>query len=156
MHMNTEYKIVFHDNRDKLALSKKIRPIALCSKQIKFKNIFFGKIMTSFWMFSYMLNCEKYNIPHIFQHNHQKAFVNTLLLVTLKYVHKKRKIPFFISNTSNSVSLRLKLAVLGQRWEVNSCLKHQNISLSLNGIDGSKASEKALLEVSAKIGETKR
>ena len=38
---------------------------------------------------------------------------------------------------------------------VNCCLRHQNISLSLDGIDGSKAVEKALLEVSAKIGEAK-
>ena len=65
----------------------------------------------------------------------------------------KEKIPFFIANTRDSVSLKLKLAVLGQNWEVNSCLRHQNISSSLDGIDGSKAVEKALLEVSAKIGE---
>ena len=50
----------------------------------------------------------------------------------------------------------MKKAVLGQNWEVNSCLRHQNISSSLDGIDGSKAVEKALLEVSAKIGDTKR
>ena len=65
------------------------------------------------------------------------------------------KSTLFIANTSNSVSLKLKLAVLGQNWEVNSCLRHQNISSSLDGIDGSKAVEKALLEVSAKIGEAK-
>ena len=49
----------------------------------------------------------------------------------------------------------MKLAVLGQNWVVNCCLRHQNISSSLDGIDGSKAVEKALLEVSAKIGEAK-
>ena len=56
----------------------------------------------------------------------------------------KEKIPFFIANTSDSVSLKLKLAVLGQHWEVNSCLRHHNISLSLDGIEGCKAVEKAL------------
>ena len=34
--------------------------------------------------------------------------------------------------------------------------RHQNISSSLDGIDGSKAVEKVLLEVSAKIGEAKK
>ena len=48
MHMNTIYKIVFHDNRDNLALSKKIKPFVLSSKQIKFTNIYIWKIMTSF------------------------------------------------------------------------------------------------------------
>ena len=52
------------------------------------------------------------------------------------------------------VSLKLKLAVSGQNWEANSCLRHQNISVSLDGIDGSKAVEKALLEVSEKIGDS--
>ena len=66
---------------------------------------------------------------------------------------RKEKNTLFIANTSNSVSLKLKLAVLGQNWEVNSYLRHQNISSSLDGIDGSKAVEKTLLEVSAKIGE---
>ena len=68
---------------------------------------------------------------------------------------RKEKNTLFIANTRDSVSLKLKLAVLGQNWEVNSCLRHQNISSSLDGIDGSKAVEKALLEVSAKIGEAK-
>ena len=75
--------------------------------------------------------------------------------MTLKYVHKKRKNTLFIANTSDPVSLKLKLAVLGQNLEVNSYLRHQNISSSLDGIDGSKAVEKTLLEVSAKIGEAK-
>ena len=68
---------------------------------------------------------------------------------------RKEKNTLFIANTSNSVSLKLKLPVLGQNLEVNSCLRHQNIFSSLNGVEGSKAVEKALLEVSAKIGETK-
>ena len=69
---------------------------------------------------------------------------------------RKGKNTLFIANTSDSVSLKLTLAILGQNWEVSSHLRHQNISSSLDGIDGSKAVEKALLEVSAKIGETKR
>ena len=68
---------------------------------------------------------------------------------------RKEKNTLFIANTSDSVSLKLKLAVLGQNWEVNSCLRHQNISSSLDGIDGSKAVENTLLEVSTKIGEAK-
>ena len=68
---------------------------------------------------------------------------------------RKEKNTLFIANTSDSDSLKLKLAILGQNWEVNSCLRHQNISSSLDVIDGSKAVEKALLEVSAKIGEAK-
>ena len=76
-------------------------------------------------------------------------------MVALKYVHKKRKNCPFYCNTRDSVSLKLKLPVLGQNWEVNSCLRHQNISSSLDGIDGSKAVEKALLEISEKIGESK-
>ena len=64
---------------------------------------------------------------------------------------RNEKNTLIIANTSDSVSL-LKLAVLGQNWEVN---RHQNISSSLDGIDGSKAVEKALLEVSSKIGEAK-
>ena len=68
---------------------------------------------------------------------------------------RKEKNTLFIANTSNSVSLKLKLAVLGQNWEVNSCLMHQHISSPLDGIDGSKAVEKTLLEVSAEIGEAK-
>ena len=38
---------------------------------------------------------------------------------------------------------------------VNCCLRHQNISSSLDGIDGSKAVEKVLLEVSKKMGKSK-
>ena len=68
---------------------------------------------------------------------------------------RKEKNTLFIANTSNSVSLKLKLAILGQNWEVNSRLRHQNISSSLDSIDHSKAVEKTLLEVSAKKGEAK-
>ena len=68
---------------------------------------------------------------------------------------KKKKILFIIANTKDSVSLKLKLAVLGQNWEVNSCLRHQNISSSLDCIEGCKAVEKALLEESGKKGEAK-
>ena len=67
----------------------------------------------------------------------------------------KEKNTLFIANKSDSVSLKWKLADLGPNEEVNSCLRHQNISSYLNGIDVSKAVEKALLEVSAKIGEAK-
>ena len=63
---------------------------------------------------------------------------------------RKEKNTLFIANTRDSVPLKLKLAVLGQIREVNSCLRHQNISSSLDDIDGSKAVEKALLEVSEK------
>ena len=68
---------------------------------------------------------------------------------------RKEKNTLFIANTSDSVSLKLKLAILGQKWEVNSCLRHHNINSSLDGIVGSKAVEKTLLEVSAKIREAK-
>ena len=67
----------------------------------------------------------------------------------------KEKLPFLIANTRDLVSLKLKLAVLGQNWEENSCFRHQNISSPLDGIDGSKAVDKTLLEVSAKIGKAK-
>ena len=53
------------------------------------------------------------------------------------------------------VSLKLKLAVLGQNWKENIFLRHQNISAPLDCIDGSKAVDKTLLEVSAKIGLAK-
>ena len=66
---------------------------------------------------------------------------------------RKEKNTLFITYIRYSVSLKLKLAVLGQNWEVNSCLRHQNMSSSLDGIEGCKAVEKALLEVSGKIGE---
>ena len=49
----------------------------------------------------------------------------------------------------------MKLAVLGHNWKENNCLRPQNISSPLDGIDGSKAVDKTLLEVSAKIGEAK-
>ena len=68
---------------------------------------------------------------------------------------RKEKNTLFIANTRDSVSLKLKLAVLGQNWEVNSCLRHQNIFSSLDGIDSSKAVKKALLEVSEKIWGSK-
>ena len=58
---------------------------------------------------------------------------------------KKKKIPFFIANTRNHVSLKLKLAVLGQYWKEIKSLRHQNIYAPLYGIDGSKAVEKPLL-----------
>jgi len=47
------------------------------------------------------------------------------------------------------------MAVLGQNWEENNCLRHQNISAPLDGMYGSKAVDKTLLEVSSKIGEAK-
>ena len=120
------------------------------------KYILLGKSWLYFEFFFNAYLWKQINVTHIVQHNHQKAFVNTFLLVALKYIHKKiKKIPFFIANTSDWVSLILKLAVLGQNWEVNRCLRPQNISSFLDGIDGSKAVEKALLEVLAKIGEAK-
>ena len=67
----------------------------------------------------------------------------------------KRKNTLFIAITRDSVSLKLKLAVLGQNWKVNSCLRHQNILSSLDGIDGSKAVKKTLFEVSEKKGVSK-
>ena len=78
-----------------------------------------------------------------------------LRLVALKYDLKKEKTPFFIANTRDSVSLKLKLAALGQNWEENSCLRHQHIFSPLDGIDGSKSVDKTLLEVSGKKGEAK-
>ena len=47
------------------------------------------------------------------------------------------------------------MAVLGQNWKENNCLRHQSISAPLDGMYGSKAVDKALLEVSSKIGEAK-
>jgi hypothetical protein len=126
MHMNTINKIVFHDNRANLALSKKIKPFVLCWKQIEFTNIFYWEIhdfILKVFLHAYLW--KQINVTLIFQHNHRKVLVNTLLLVALKYVHMKRKTTLFIANTSDSVSLKLKLVVLGQNWEVNSCLRHQ-------------------------------
>ena len=68
---------------------------------------------------------------------------------------RKEKNTLFIANTSDSVSLKLKPAILGQNKEVNSRLRHHNISSSLDCIDSSKAVEKMLLEVSAKMREAK-
>ena len=65
----------------------------------------------------------------------------------------KEKIPFFNANTGDLISLKLKLPVLGQNLEENSCFRYQNISSPLDGIYGSKAVDKTLLEVSAKIGK---
>ena len=49
----------------------------------------------------------------------------------------------------------MKLAVLRHNWKENNCLRPQNISAPLDGIDGSKAVDKTPPEVSAKIGEAK-
>ena len=76
-------------------------------------------------------------------------------MVALNYDHGKWKITFFIANTRDSVSIKLKLAVLGQTWKENNCLRHQNISAPLDGVDVLKAVDKTLVEVSAKIGEAK-
>ena len=48
------------------------------------------------------------------------------------------------------------MAVLGQNLEENNCLRHQNIFAPLDGMYGSKAVDKTLLEVSSKIGEAKK
>ena len=77
------------------------------------------------------------------------------MLVTLKCYHEKRKKPLFIANTIDSVLLKLKLAVLGHNWEEHICLRHQDISAPLDGIDSSKTVDNPLLEVSAKIGRAK-
>ena len=96
------------------------------------------------------------NVRHIFWHNYHKALVNTLLLIALKSVQNKLNLShFFIVNTIDSVSLKLKSAVLSQNWEEIICLRYQNISSPLNGLDGSKPVDKTLLKVSAKIGEAK-
>ena len=47
------------------------------------------------------------------------------------------------------------MAVLGQNWEENNCFRHQNFSVPLDGMYGSKAVDKTLLGVSSKIGEAK-
>ena len=47
------------------------------------------------------------------------------------------------------------MAVLGKNLEENICLRHQNISAPLDGMYGSNAVDKTLLEVSSKIGEAK-
>ena len=62
----------------------------------------------------------------------------------------------FIANPRYWVLLKLKLVSLGPNWKENICLRNQNIIAPLNGIDGSKAVDNTLLEVSAKVGETKR
>ena len=62
-----------------------------------------------------------------------------LLLVALNYYHYKKK---SIANKRDSVSLKLKLAVLGQNWEETSYLRHQHISSPLDGIDAAKAVDK--------------
>ena len=47
------------------------------------------------------------------------------------------------------------MAVLGQNWKENNCLRHQKSSAPLDGLYGSKAVDKMLLEVSSKIGKAK-
>ena len=47
------------------------------------------------------------------------------------------------------------MAVLGQNWEENKYLRHQNISAPLDGMYVSKAVNKTLLGVSSKIDEAK-
>ena len=47
------------------------------------------------------------------------------------------------------------MAVLGQNWEENICLRHQNIAAPLDGMYGLKSVNKTLLELSSKIGEAK-
>ena len=74
----------------------------------------------------------------------------------LKYDHKKRKLPLFIANPRDWVSLKLKFAILGQNWKEIIFLRHQKIIAPLDGIDGSKAVDYTLLEVSEKVKETKR
>ena len=61
----------------------------------------------------------------------------------------------FIANARDSVSARLKLAVLRQNLGENSSLRNQNISSTLDGIVGSNGVNNTLLEVSAKKGEAK-
>ena len=65
-----------------------------------------------------------------------------------------KKYPF-IANARDSVSVRLKLAVLRQNIGENSSLRNQNISSTLDGIVGSNGVNNTLLEVSAKKGEAK-
>ena len=47
------------------------------------------------------------------------------------------------------------MAVFGQNWEENNFLRHQNISAPLDGMYGSRAVDKTLLEVSSKKGKQK-
>ena len=75
--------------------------------------------------------------------------------MVLKHDNKKRKIIYFIASTRDSVSLKLKLSVLGQNWKENYRLRHTNMFAPLDCIDGSKAVDKGLLEVSAKNGKQK-
>ena len=63
---------------------------------------------------------------------------------------QKEKISFYIANTRDLVSLKLKLAILGQNWKEDSCFRHHKISSPLDGIYGSKAVDKTLLKVSEK------
>ena len=67
----------------------------------------------------------------------------------------KEKNTLFIANTSDSVSLKLKLAILGQKWEVSSRLRHHNISSSLDGIDGSKPVKNASRGINKNKGSQK-
>ena len=59
------------------------------------------------------------------------------------------------TNTIYSVSLKLKLAVICQNWKKNNFFWLLNISAPLDGIVGSKAVNKTLLEVLTKTGEAK-
>ena len=68
---------------------------------------------------------------------------------------QEKKYTFFIANTIGSGQLNFKMAVLGQNWEENNYLRHQNMSAPLDGMYGSKAVNKTLLGVSSKKGEAK-
>ena len=76
------------------------------------------------------------------------------MLVVLKYYLLKKKL-CFNANTRYSVSLKSKLAVLGRNLKENNCVEQQNTSAPLDGIDISKAVDKTMLEVLAKLGEAK-
>ena len=60
-----------------------------------------------------------------------------------------------ITNIIYLVSLALKLAVLCKNLKKNNCFRLPNISAPLDGIVGSKAVDRTLLEVWAKTGEAK-
>ena len=92
MHMNTKYKMVLLDNADNLVLSKLLSLLLYAqNRQIK-KNIFYWENPDFSLKVFYILICEFKSMSHIL----------------FDIIYETKKIPFFIGNKINSVSLELK------------------------------------------------
>ena len=96
LHMNAKYKIFLHENGDHLAFSKNMNHDVLCSKQRKCqKSLNLEKHDFTLKVFLHAHLWMQITVKHIFRHKNQKALVKTLLWVTLKYDHNKKKKYFY-------------------------------------------------------------